>query len=122
MLRKRRSKLTPLASALRTRSTDAEKQLWRLLRNRNLIAHKFRRQVPIGAYIADFICIERQLIIELDGGQHLEQTAGDRTRTNNLEQQGFKVLRFWNDDVLLRGQAVLEEILRALNPPVRPSP
>lgn len=122
MLRKRRSKLTPLARGLRTHSTEAEQRLWRLLRNRNLFDCKFRRQVPIGGYIADFICIDRKLIVELDGGQHVEGAAADDERTAYLEEQGFRVLRFWNNDVLLREKDVLEEILRTLNPPARPSP
>jgi very-short-patch-repair endonuclease len=75
---------------------------------------KFRRQVPIAGYIADFVCLELKLIVELDGGQHAERTAGDARRTRVLEAEGYTVLRYWNDDVLVRTTGVLEDILRAL--------
>jgi Protein of unknown function (DUF559) len=75
---------------------------------------KFRRQVPVASYIADFLCLEIKLIVELDGGQDVEQTAYDVQRTRVLESEGYRVVRYWNDDVLLRTSAVLEDILRAL--------
>ena len=99
------------AAQLRTQSTDAEKRLWGALRNRQLAGYKFRRQFPIPPYIADFICLEMRLIIELDGGQHADAAAYDAARTAFLEQQGFRVLRFWNNDVLGNTEGVLEEIL-----------
>ena len=111
-MRSRRSRLTPLARSLRAGSTDAERHLWRLLRNRSLVGYKFRRQFPVDRYIADFVCIEKQLIVELDGGQHVEAAARDEQRSLALQAHGFRVLRFWNDDVLLREREVLEEILR----------
>ncbi len=71
---------------------------------------KFRRQYPVGPYIADFVCLSQNLIIELDGGQHADQLAYDEERTNYLEHFGFKMLRFWNHDVFLRFDAVLEHL------------
>jgi adenine-specific DNA-methyltransferase len=102
------------ARALRRNGTDAERRLWYFLRNRRLDGFRFRRQVPLGKYIADFVCMDAKLIIELDGGQHAEQTRYDEIRSAYLMRGGFKVVRFWNDDVLLRGEAVLEQILVAL--------
>ncbi len=99
------------ASQLRTNSTDAEKRLWQALRNRQLAGYKFRRQFSIPPYIADFVCLEQRLVIELDGGQHADAITYDATRTVFLEQQGFRVLRFWNNDVLGNAEGVLEEIL-----------
>src|SRR5690348_5585614 len=111
------------AKALRRGQTDAEKKLWSRLRASQLGA-KFRRQHPIGGYIADFCCVEQRLIVELDGGQHLEQRGYDLRRNEALEAFGFRVLRFWNDDVLLRTDDVANAILLALNqsPPPHPSP
>src|SRR5262249_48306064 len=86
--------------ALRGEPTDAEALLWRRLRGRQLNGAKFRRQHPIGPYFADLCCVEARLVIELDGGQHAEQTAEDAGRTAYLGAQGFRVVRFWNDDVL----------------------
>lgn len=102
------------ASQLRTNATDAEKRLWQALRNRQLAGYKFRRQLPIPPYIADFVCLEQCLIIELDGGQHADALSYDTARTAFLEQQGFRVLRFWNNDVLGNLVAGLDEVLRAL--------
>ncbi|MGH8182113.1 MAG: endonuclease domain-containing protein [Rhodanobacteraceae bacterium] len=106
---------------LRKRSTDVEQLLWRHLRNRNLGGFKFRRQVPPGSYIVDFVCMEQRLIIELDGGQHLDAEAQDRLRTLYLERGGFHVLRFWNDKILAERDAVMDAILRALTSP-HPNP
>lgn len=89
-------------------------QLWHHLRDRRLSGFKFRRQVPVGPYFADFCCAEQRLIVELDGGQHVEQQAYDAERSLYLREQGFTVLRFWNDQVLQETEAVLEEILRQL--------
>lgn len=102
------------AKALRKRMTDAEQHLWGRLRRRQLLGFKFRRQVPTGPFIADFACVEAKLIVELDGGQHVDAQATDEARTQLLESRGFRVLRFWNDDVLKRTDDVLEDIVRAL--------
>ena len=104
-------KTNPHARRLRRDSTDAERLMWRALRSRQLADLKFRRQATIGPYIPDFVCIEARLVIEIDGGQHDEDL--DRERTRFLEQRGFKVLRFWNNDVLANPEEVLETILRA---------
>ena len=87
--------------------------MWNLLRNRQLTGYKFRRQVPVGKYIVDFLCFERKLV-ELDGGQHHEQTEYDAGRTRVLESRGYRVLRFWNNQVPEEKDAVLEAILIAL--------
>jgi adenine-specific DNA-methyltransferase len=106
-----------LARKLRKSSTDAELRLWLQLKNRNLGGCKFRRQHPIPPYIVDFACIDQNLIVELDGGQHVEQIALDASRTAFLESKGFRVIRFWNHDVLKQTDAVLQEILRQLIAP-----
>ena len=89
------------ARELRRASTDAERAFWRQVRDRGLGGHKFRRQVPIGPYIADLLCLQAGLIIEFDGGHHQEQTAADERRTQWLESEGYRVLRLWDNDVLL---------------------
>lgn len=98
------------ARTLRREQTDAERKLWWALRARRLEGFKFKRQVPIGRYIADFMCFECKLIVELDGSQHLAQVAYDEARTRWLEAQGYRVVRFWNVDVLLNTDRVMEEI------------
>ncbi len=102
------------ARKLRKSSTPAEEKLWQALRNRNLAGFKFRRQHPIGPYIADFYCAEVRLIVELDGGGHLDQMEYDQNRTDWLEEQGYRVIRFWNDDVLNYLDDVAKEILLTL--------
>ena len=102
------------ARRLRKDSTDTEGALWNLIRNRQLLGYKFRRQVPVVKYIADFVCLERRLIIELDGGQYQEQTDYDAGRTRCLESQGFMVIRFWNSEVLGNPEGVQQAILTAL--------
>ena len=102
------------ARRMRHSPTDAEMRLWRNLRAERLTGYKFRRQQPIGRYIVDFVCFEERLVIEADGGQHLDAQLSDAVRTEWLESQGFRVLRFWNDDVLLRTRLVLEVILKEL--------
>ena len=102
------------AKRMRHHPTEAETQLWRQLRAGRLCAYKFKRQQPIGRFIVDFVCFIHKLIVEVDGGQHVELQSKDELRTAWLETQGFRVIRFWNDDVLLRSQFVLEEILRVL--------
>ena len=100
---------------LRATSTDDEQLLWHHLRDRRLPGHKFRRQKRIGAWFVDFACIEAHLIVELDGGQHLTRANADAHRTRDLNARGFRVIRFWNDDVLLRTDNVLAAILHALS-------
>ena len=87
--------------------------MWSALRDRRLLRYKFRRQHPVGDFIVDFACTEYQLVIEVDGGQHSEN-AGDTTRTAWLQSQGWRVLRFWNNDVLSNTNGVIETILRIL--------
>ena len=105
------------ARKLRIDITDAEKKLWAGLRDRQLCGAKFRRQHPIGHFITDFCCVERGLVVELDGGQHAEQVAADRARTDFLESRGYRVLRFWNNDVLTNHAGVIERIGEALESP-----
>jgi very-short-patch-repair endonuclease len=100
--------------------TDVERILWRSIRDKQIGGHRFRRQHPIGKYIADFACIEQMLVIELDGGQHQEQIAYDEQRTAFIQAQGWQVLRFWNNDVLSNSDGVLTtimETLKVLPPP-----
>ena len=106
--------LLPFAKRMRGQPTDAEACLWRQLRAGRLKQYKFRRQAPIAHYIVDFVCHERKLVIEADGGQHAERIGYDAGRTAWLESQGFVVPRFWNDEILRNTQAVLETILREL--------
>lgn len=102
------------ARLLRKNMTDAEQRIWRALRLRQILGVKFRRQHPIGPYIADFVCIESKLIVEVDGGQHADQAPYDEDRTQWLEAKGYRVLRFWNNDVLGNMEGVLARILEAL--------
>jgi very-short-patch-repair endonuclease len=102
------------ARKLRNSATDAERCLWKHLRLRQLGKYKFRRQVPVAGYIADFLCCEAKLIVELDGGQHSEREGYDQRRTVALQMAGYRVVRYWDDDVLLRTPLVLEDILRNL--------
>jgi very-short-patch-repair endonuclease len=104
-------KRIPHARDLRRESTDAEKKLWLHLRGRRLERWKFRRQVGMGRYIVDFFCLEAKLIIEVDGGQHDWQRAKDDVRTQCLESLGFRVIRFWTNDVLGNIDGVLEQLL-----------
>ncbi|HEX7804244.1 MAG TPA: DUF559 domain-containing protein [Pseudoxanthomonas sp.] len=111
------------ARNLRNDSTDAERKLWQHLRGRQINGVKFRRQYPVAGYIADFAAPSIRLVIELDGGQHLLQTEYDQRRTERMQCNGYRVLRFWNDDVLLRTEQVLSEIIRAADStPPQPSP
>jgi very-short-patch-repair endonuclease len=102
------------ARVLRKNPTEAERSLWKHLRLRQLHGHKFRRQQPLGQYIVDFVCLEKRLIVELDGGQHAGQAGSDAERTAWLEAQGFHVLRFWNHNLLNESEAVKEAIAEAL--------
>ncbi|WP_027170138.1 endonuclease domain-containing protein [Mesorhizobium sp. WSM3224] len=98
------------ARAMRREPTEAESRLWHELRGRRLDRIKFRRQVPIGRFIADFVCAEAQLIVEIDGSQHAESRR-DLERDAELKARGFRVLRFWNDDVLKELDAVCDTII-----------
>ena len=100
------------AKELRTAATDAEHKLWSLLRDRGA-GYKFRRQHPIGPYIADFACVETRLIVEADGGQH-DDCQIDERRTAWLNAEGWRVIRFWNTDILKNPEGVFDEIVRAL--------
>ena len=102
------------AKQLRSQTTDAERYLWRHLRRRNIGNYRFRRQVPIGRYIVDFACSEAKLIVELDGSQHSQQLGYDRRRDTWIEAKGFRVLRFWDDQVFQETAAVLDVISVAL--------
>jgi len=109
--------MDPIAQArkLRKNMTDAERKLWHFLRSRRLAGLKFRRQVPIGPYIVDFACLEKKVIVEIDGGEHNfpDHRRYDAQRDAYLEGQGFRVLRFWNNQVLSDIEAVLTVILQA---------
>jgi very-short-patch-repair endonuclease len=103
------------ARALRRDMTEVERRLWFLLRGRRLEECKFRRQHPVGAFIADFACVKHRLIVELDGGQHAEaRAAHDARRTAWLEAQGWRVMRFWNDAVYTTPDEVVDAIRKAL--------
>jgi len=110
------------ARQLRSEPTDAERILWRQLRQRQLHGHKFRRQHVVGGYIVDFACVERKLAVELDGSQHAQRTDYDAARTRALAAQGYRVLRFWNNDVFGGMDGVLAVILAALDVPQSPHP
>jgi very-short-patch-repair endonuclease len=103
------TRTTTFGKALRKRSTDAERLLWSRLRMKQVEGLKFRRQQPIEDYIVDFVCFENRTVVEVDGGQHAESDK-DRERDSRLRQFGFKVLRFWNHDVLQNINGVLESI------------
>jgi very-short-patch-repair endonuclease len=107
------------ARRLRATQTDVEKLLWRHLRAHRLQGHKFKRQQPIGIYIVDFVCFDQKLIIEVDGSQHMNSSA-DLQRDQWLNSQGYKVLRFWNNEVLQNIEGVLERILDDLSPSPQP--
>jgi len=111
------------ARKLRRNQTDAERTLWFRLRDRRLRGLKFRRQAPIDNYVVDFCCEDAHLIVELDGGQHVERSEEDTERTAALEARGYLVLRFWNNEVLRNIDGVLESIVNTLNPvPPHPNP
>jgi very-short-patch-repair endonuclease len=98
------------ARALRAEMTDAELILWRELRHRQIHGARFRRQHPVDRYIVDFACVELRVAVELDGGQHAERSAEDALRTQRLEEVGWCVVRYWNNDVLERRVDVLADI------------
>ena len=109
------------ARKLRREQTEVERKLWYALRDRRFHGIKFRRQQPVGSYVADFICFEAKLIIELDGSQHAfpENAEVERIRTAFLEKEGFRVLRFWNLELLTNFDGVMETIRRAVFPLTR---
>ncbi|BCA57748.1 endonuclease domain-containing protein [Sphingomonas sp. HMP6] len=107
-----RRQISPHAARLRRERTDVEDSIWQSLRNRQCDSFKFRFQSTIGAFVVDFLCVEARLIVELDGGQHSE--AVDVARTRFLEAKGYRVLRFWNSDVVENRDGVLEAIRLAL--------
>ena len=111
--RENKQNLVQHAKKLRNQSTLAERELWKHIKNHQ-IGVKFRRQHVIGNYIVDFVCREKRLIIEVDGGQHNENKQKDLTRDSYLQQRGYRVLRFWNNDVLKNINGVLEEIRKYL--------
>ena len=105
---------SPTARKLRGNPTEAETRLWSRLRRKQLDGHRFRRQVPIGPYIVDFLCLSARFVVEVDGGQHATEAHRDAKRTAWLESQGFRVGRLWNNDVLGNTDAVVEAIRDAL--------
>ena len=113
-LSRSRERVRVRARTLREKATDAETQLWYHIRDRRLAGYKFRRQRSIGPYFADFAWLEAKLIVELDGGQHSDAIAYDEARTRFMEAEGFRVLRFWNNDVRTQVDLVKEQILQAL--------
>ena len=100
------------ARALRRRQTPAEDIFWREVRNRQFLGLKFRRQVPIGKYIADFVCEREKLIVEIDGASHVDSTDYDEERTRVLEQFGYRVVRYWNSDLYEGLDSVFRELFR----------
>ena len=112
------------ARTLRQNMTEAERRVWQILRSRQIEGHKFRRQVPIGRYIADFVCREARLIVEIDGGQHDRAACGETKRTEFLQNEGYRVLRFWNHEILANLEGVHDRIAEELGriTPTQPSP
>ncbi len=106
--------LKQFKKSLRLTQTNPENVLWYNIRNRHMKKFKFRRQHILRGYIVDFVCLEKNLIIELDGSQHAEQQEYDAIRTRALEEEGFRIIRFWNNEVLFSLRSVLESIYRAL--------
>jgi len=103
-------RLGKLQRVLRSNMSDVEQALWHLLQCRQISGLKFRRQHPFGDYILDFVCLENKLVIEVDGGQHGQQAGYDENRTQKLQAAGFRVLRFWNNEVLKEIESVKEKI------------
>ena len=117
-----KERLLKFAKRMRHQPTNAETLIWTALRGARLQGFKFKRQQPIGPYIVDFVCFEHTLIIEIDGGQHGDETSKDHERSNWLQSQGFRILRFWNNEVIERKDDVLESIIRALREYPSPQP
>src|SRR3954447_1834138 len=112
----RRSIGSTFARGRRGRQTPTESRLWHHLRNRRLNGHKFRRQVPLGRYVVDFLCVERGLVIEVDGGQHALDTKHERDRTKWVRDHGWRVIRFWTTELNDNFEGVIETVLAALEP------
>jgi very-short-patch-repair endonuclease len=110
------NKTLKTAATLRREMTDVERKLWSALRSRQLNSAKFRRQQPIGPFVADFVCLEHRLIVEADGGQHAESVS-DARRTAFLQNNGYRVLRFWNTEILSNLDGVTQVIAAALSTP-----
>jgi len=106
-------RIRQFAKKMRREPTDVEAAMWRLLRDRRLLQFKFRRQVPFQGFILDFVCFDRRLVIEIDGSQHAASSR-DEARSLALAREGFRIARYWNNDVLLRSSAVLEDISNKL--------
>ena len=112
----------PAAKALRNSMTDAERKLWQCLRGDQL-GVKFRRQHPFENFFLDFVCLEKMIVVEVDGSQHIDQQTRDEVRSRRLVDAGFHVLRFWNNEVLNQTDEVVQYIWNVLNPsPPQPSP
>jgi very-short-patch-repair endonuclease len=111
--------------ALRQNMTEAERRVWQILRSHQMKGYKFRRQVPMGRYIVDFACHEARLIVEIDGGQHDRSSPREAERSRFLKSEGYRVLRFWNNEVLANLEGVHQAIadwLAGSSPPPQPSP
>jgi very-short-patch-repair endonuclease len=117
-----RASMLTNAKSLRTNQTEAGQRLWYHLRAHRFLGLKFKRQKPVGRYIVDFICMEHRLIIELDGGQHAEHATRDQQWDGWLRDQGYKVLRFWNNEVMQQTESVLEQIRNVVTLSPCPSP
>jgi very-short-patch-repair endonuclease len=117
-------RIRALARELRNNPTDAERLLWSQLRLWQLDGHKFRRQQLLGPYIVDFVCLEKRVVVEVDGGQHAQDASLDAKRDRWLRDEGFVVLRFWNNDVLKNIDSVKEQVYKTLQstPYLNPSP
>ncbi len=111
-----------LIKSLRANQTAAELRLWYHLRAHRFLGIKFKRQKPIGPYLVDFVCVEQRLVIEVDGGQHQDQANYDQQRDTWLRSQGYRVLRFWNNQVMFELPGVLERITGELEMPSPPTP
>lgn len=118
-------RLTSLAKTLRKKTTDTESDLWYYLRAKRFERIKFRRQHPIGSYIVDFVCLDRRVIIELDGSQHIGEKEKDNKRDEWLKREGYQVLRFFDNEFYENQEEILEQIYQACffhPPPLSPSP
>ncbi len=111
------SPMTKLAKVLRKSQTDAETVIWQKLRSSQLNGCKFKRQQPLGRYIVDFVCFDKKLIVEIDGGHHATQRDKDLQREQWLQNEGFEVVRFWNNDIFENIEGVLETIMKKLSTP-----
>ena len=110
------NKLNIIARKLRKNQTPQEQILWNILRNRQVLGYKFRRQYPIGNYVVDFVCKENKMIIEIDGGQHNtpEGILADENRTKYLQSVGYKILRFWNNEIDNNIEGVYQKIIEQI--------